>query len=223
MKRTLWIGGLSLLLVACANDGGQQDNASAGDSAGHQAHGGVGTAHDAGAAPGGDSASMMSLMHGNMEQMQSLRSTGNPDQDFASLMKVHHMGALEMARLQVARGNDPELKQMAQQMISEQQQEITAFDAFLSNNKAQESGGDAFFRESMKQMDDMQMDMSQSGSVDQQFARLMIPHHQGAIDMAQAYLRSGAQDAKLKSMAGQIINDQQKEIAALKAWLSRYP
>jgi uncharacterized protein (DUF305 family) len=73
----------------------------------------------------------------------------------------------------------------------------------------------------MGQMNNMKMDMDMdhSGSIDKQFAQMMVPHHQGAIDMARAYLKSGAHEEKLKTLANKLITDQQKEIQELQAWL----
>jgi Domain of unknown function (DUF305) len=53
-----------------------------------------------------------------------------------------------------------------------------------------------------------------SGSVDRDFARMMIAHHQGAIDMAQAELRHGGNE-QLRRIAQEIIVDQQQEIIAM--------
>jgi uncharacterized protein (DUF305 family) len=57
--------------------------------------------------------------------------------------------------------------------------------------------------------------MTRSGDVDRDFANLMIPHHQGAIDMAKAELLYG-KNATLRRIAQKIIIDQQQEIAALR-------
>ena len=54
-----------------------------------------------------------------------------------------------------------------------------------------------------------------SGDVDRDFATVMIPHHQGAIDMAVAELRYGT-NPRLKRIAQEIIVDQQQEIAAMR-------
>ncbi len=67
----------------------------------------------------------------------------------------------------------------------------------------------------------MEMDMDHSGSMDKQFAQMMVPHHQSAIDMSKAYIKSGAHEEKLKTMANNIISSQQKEIGELKAWLDK--
>jgi uncharacterized protein (DUF305 family) len=54
-----------------------------------------------------------------------------------------------------------------------------------------------------------------TGDVDRDFTEMMIPHHQGAIDMAQAYLRYGSNE-QLKRIAQEIIVDQQQEIVAMR-------
>jgi uncharacterized protein (DUF305 family) len=53
-----------------------------------------------------------------------------------------------------------------------------------------------------------------SGDVDADFVTMMLPHHQGAIDMAVAELRYGKNE-QLKRIAQEIIVDQQQEIAAM--------
>ena len=59
------------------------------------------------------------------------------------------------------------------------------------------------------------MEIKPSGDVDQDFAAMMIPHHQGAIDMAQAELRHGHNE-QLRRIAQGIIVEQQQEIAAMR-------
>jgi len=53
-----------------------------------------------------------------------------------------------------------------------------------------------------------------TGDPDRDFARMMIPHHQGAIDMALLELGYG-KDARLRRLAQEIIVTQQQEIAAM--------
>jgi hypothetical protein len=66
------------------------------------------------------------------------------------------------------------------------------------------------------------MAVTPSGDADIDFARMMIPHHQGAIDMAQVELAQG-KDSTLRAMAQDIIKAQEGEIATLKDWLSTHP
>lgn len=58
------------------------------------------------------------------------------------------------------------------------------------------------------------MAVKPSGDIDRDFAAMMIPHHQGAIEMAQAELRHGSNE-QLRRIAQEIIVEQQQEIAAM--------
>lgn len=61
-----------------------------------------------------------------------------------------------------------------------------------------------------------------TGDADRDFVQMMIPHHQGAIDMSRVYLKTG-KDPALRTMAEKIIKDQEKEIKDFQAWLSKHP
>ncbi len=64
------------------------------------------------------------------------------------------------------------------------------------------------------------MSMAMTGNTDVDFAKGMIPHHQGAIDMAKIELQYG-KDPELRKLAEEIIKAQESEIAFLKAWLAK--
>jgi uncharacterized protein (DUF305 family) len=59
-----------------------------------------------------------------------------------------------------------------------------------------------------------------NGNVDHDFATMMIPHHQGAIDMAKAELSFG-KDPVMRRLAQEIIVDQKSEIDAMQLWLTK--
>src|SRR5262249_37171813 len=75
----------------------------------------------------------------------------------------------------------------------------------------------AFLRENEVAMTKMMNDMAAkaTGDVDKDFVAMMIPHHQGAIDMAVLELRYGKNE-QLRRIAQEIIVDQMQEIAAMK-------
>jgi hypothetical protein len=63
------------------------------------------------------------------------------------------------------------------------------------------------------------MEVQPSGDIDRDFARMMIPHHQGAIDMALVLLKHG-HDEKLRRLAQSIIVEQGQEIAYMRGLLA---
>src|SRR5215469_1995182 len=73
----------------------------------------------------------------------------------------------------------------------------------------------------MVQMD-AGMCITPSGDADRDFARAMIPHHQGAIEMARLELLYG-QDARLRRLAQGIVVEQSQEIALLRNLLASGP
>ncbi len=72
----------------------------------------------------------------------------------------------------------------------------------------------------MMSMHDGMMDASKlNGNADHDFLRMMIPHHQGALDMAESYLKFG-KDEKVRKLAREIVVAQKKEIAQMEKWLA---
>jgi uncharacterized protein (DUF305 family) len=84
-------------------------------------------------------------------------------------------------------------------------------------HKAETQATKAYQRAHMKMM---QAAPAYTGDADADFRLQMIPHHQGAIDMANVALNY-AKDESTKEMARQIITAQEKEIADMRAWLKQ--
>ena len=68
-------------------------------------------------------------------EMMSKKPSGNPDQDFASTMIVHHRGAVNMAQVELKYGKDPELRKLAQEIIAAQNKEISFMESWQAKNK----------------------------------------------------------------------------------------
>jgi uncharacterized protein (DUF305 family) len=73
---------------------------------------------------------------------------------------------------------------------------------------------------SMAKMHLAMASVESSESSDTDFVRLMLPHHQAAIDMAKTQLLYG-KDPQLRRLAQEIITDQQSEIELMQLWLQR--
>lgn len=83
------------------------------------------------------------------------------------------------------------------------------------------SEASAEYMRAMDEMNSAMEGMEMSGKAGVDFARMMIPHHQSAIDMAEAYLASGEDDPELVKLSREIIEAQEAEIAFLRDWLKR--
>ena len=75
-------------------------------------------------------AQAMKSMHENM----SMAPTGNADVDFMRGMIPHHQGAVDMAKIVLEKGSDPEVKKLAQEVISAQEKEISFMRDWLNKN-----------------------------------------------------------------------------------------
>jgi len=84
---------------------------------------------------------------------------------------------------------------------------------------------DQMHKDYMAPMSDMGQQMNQgvmAKDPDVAFAQGMLPHHQGAVDMAKVELKYG-KDPEMRKLAETIIAAQNSEIEQLKAWLAKHP
>jgi len=84
------------------------------------------------------------------------------------------------------------------------------------------SASDSRLMEAMSKMNQDMAAAPATGNVDHDFVAMMIPHHQGAIDMAKVELASG-NDPLLRKLAQNIVAAQQREIREMKAWQAKHP
>jgi uncharacterized protein (DUF305 family) len=167
-----------------------------------------------------DANRMMDTMHATMNRMEAMTKTNDPEIDFAKMMTMHHEGAINMANVEIQSGKNDSLKRTAQKIITEQQKEIQQFETILSSITVDNMDMEYMQEQmdSMKKMDKAVDVQLITGDIDNDFATLMIWHHQSAIDNASGYLHHG-NNAELKTMANNIIKAQTMEIQELSDWL----
>jgi len=73
----------------------------------------------------------------------------------------------------------------------------------------------------MKKMHMVMASVKESDNSDADFVRLMVPHHQAAIDMAKTQLTYGT-DPQMRRLAQEIITDQQSELELMQLWLKQH-
>ncbi len=211
MKNLLIVAGLAFYLLSCNNSHDNHKGTGA-DTSGHEAH------KDNSTSANGDN--HMKIMHDAMNtmmtRMEEMKPTGDPDYDFAMMMKHHHEAAVEMAQAEVEGGTDADLRAKAQKMVDDQQGEINVFDKVLKGSPTTASSD--YGQKAMKMMTPMSEVKMESHSLDAMFASMMIPHHEDGVKMAEAYLPVGRNE-ELKNIARNIIESQRREINELKAWL----
>lgn len=151
--------------------------------------------------------------------------TGNADIDFVAGMIPHHQGAVDMAQVELQYGKDPQMRALAQRIIIAQETEIGYMNQWLSGRQSKWRADNVDALPSSKgyqqAMEVMHRDMAidYTGNADVDFARGMIPHHQGAVDMAWV-LKEHGMDMGLRRFADDIIRSQGQEIRLMQEWLA---
>jgi len=211
MKKTFILAGLATLALACNNTGSN-------DHTNHAAHQDTTSNTKNQNAMNPITETMDKMMH----QMHGATPTGNNDIDFAAMMIEHHKGAVEMAKVEVSKGANAELKAFAQKVIDDQDKEIKFMKEFISKAAKTTSPNAEEFQKALNQSMLAMMTGKPTiyNNIDKDFAAQMIPHHQSAVDMANAYLGFG-QEQSLKTLCENIVRSQTSEITWLKEWLAK--
>lgn len=145
---------------------------------------------------------------------------------FARDMSAHHAQAVEMAGIVRLRTNDPKIRSLATDIVLTQQAQIGRMQGWLETWNLSPTGteprmawmGDATSGRmpGMASQEEInRLGTLPPGEADALFLRLMIPHHKGAIPMAQAALDNSDQP-QVQRLAGSIIASQKSEIKAMR-------
>ena len=154
------------------------------------------------------------------------------DVQFVDMMVPHHQGAVAMAQIAHQRGEHAEIKQLADAIIRAQEDEIAQMKGWRQAwTGSQETPpmdrmpmvpgmgghGGSHSGSTMNMAEDVDKLRRAPDPFDHAFIDAMIPHHQSAIEAARA-AEQQAQREEIKSLAQNIVADQQREIAQMEQW-----
>ncbi|MCA1728389.1 MAG: DUF305 domain-containing protein [Actinobacteria bacterium] len=179
---------------------------------------------------------MQGMDHSNMEMSSGGMDSGAmgaselvmengkySDERFIDAMVPHHQGAIDMAQVALQNAQHPEIQQLAQNIIADQQAEIDE----LKSIKQQEYGTSEVPMEmssdEMKMMGTMQdpSELANEDPFDKAFIDAMIPHHESAIEMAQV-AQENTDDPEIRKLAQGIVDAQQAEIQEMTDWRAEW-
>ena len=202
----VWLG-------ACTNDPSQ--DATSGTNASPNAE--VVATPDSAAKPASNIATrapFKNIMDIMMQDMHSLTLTNDPDQDFALMMKRHHQAAIEMANLEITKGERESFKALARKIMEDARKDINELNTFLSGYKPAKNTG--FSKKAMEAMmkSTSNAKWEDSSAIDWQFFQLMSLHHRQGIEMAKVYLTYASQEPT-KKVAQRVLKTNEADISKL--------
>ncbi|WP_455661064.1 DUF305 domain-containing protein [Pradoshia sp.] len=170
-----------------------------------------------------DYQSILDVMKKGMEEAPE---TGDPSLDFLYEMIPHHEAAVSMAENVLKYGQNEKVKQLADAIIKEQLSGIKKMEdleqQLKSNpkdNKLAEKSYLKAYKAIYQRMITSMEAAKPTGNIDKDFLEEMIPHHEGAINMAANILKY-TDNNELKAIAQHIIDTQQKQVNEMKALLT---
>jgi uncharacterized protein (DUF305 family) len=181
---------------------------------------------------GGQTGSMMN--HGGTDEGQMMGSFDEQrpfDLQFIDQMIMHHEGAIVSSEHMIADSERPELRELAENIQESQSEQIEQMREWREEwyGNAERTFGMMDPTQMDEMMSDGMMEEMMGGSMqemmggdttDAMFLRMMIPHHQVAIDMSERALEE-AEHPELKKLAQKIIDDQSAEIELMQGYLEK--
>ncbi|CAN5729311.1 hypothetical protein BH24ACT21_BH24ACT21_13810 [soil metagenome] len=180
---------------------------------------GMGSMMRGGMMGGGGMGSMMG--GGNMQPMGSFDKEKPFDLQFIDQMIMHHEGAIMSSEHMISDSKRPELRKLADHIKKSQSEQIDQMQAMRKEwyPNAERTFGMMDPTRMEEMMGGGQKENMMGGdATDEMFLRMMIPHHQMAVDMSEKALKD-AEHRELKDLARQIKDEQSAEIELMQGYL----
>ncbi|MDI9217653.1 DUF305 domain-containing protein [Clostridium tertium] len=167
------------------------------------------------------------IFNNMMKAMNAAPNTGNVNLDFVLEMIPHHEGGINMAKAIVKYGSNPEVKKIAENIITSQEAQVPIMKQlkakFEKEKPSSKADSEEYLEEYNKVKDKMFKEMQGveiTNNVDANFLQEMIYHHEGAIGMAKDILKY-TKDSELIKLAENIVTTQSKGVEEMKALLKK--
>jgi len=149
------------------------------------------------------------------------------DRAFITGMVPHHQAAVDMAKVALDKGKDPQVRSLAEKVIADQEREMAEMTAiaeesydFTPEREHEGPMGTIMGVTLSAEMGSMADQVAAAADVDRMFLMMMIPHHASALLMADEEVRAGANE-ELTAIAGAIVATQAEEIGQMQELLRR--
>lgn len=191
----------ALVLTACSGSGSAEQGSSEQSSTGSEV-------------------SMQGMDHGSdgMASEVLMENGEYSDELFIDAMAPHHQGAVEMAQVAQRNAEHSELRQLADNIVAAQQDEI---EELRSIKVEQVSDPEVPMEMAPEEMEMMGMtdaaELENQQPFDRAFIDAMIPHHESAIEMARI-ANEESDNPRVRDLAGRFIEAQESEIKQIITW-----
>lgn len=159
-------------------------------------------------------------MSGGMDMSETPDPSADPDLVFIDGMIVHHGSAVAMAEIAKEVSERQEILDLADEIIAAQEQEIEQLEQWRNEWYPDAPESDLSGMMGMSGMDMTHADeehLRSATDFDKMFIDMMIPHHESAIEMAEA-LQQTTERPELEQLIENIITSQQAEIDQMREW-----
>ena len=179
------------------------------------------------ASHGSPSSNHSEMSHADHSEMKSSEGAASApiELQFLDSMIAHHKGAVEMASLAETRAQHDELKDLAADIISDQEREIAKMsmwrDEWFEGKPPAINMEFQGMSHGMRGMDTKKLATLSGNDFDVEFLKQMIPHHEGAVQMATS-IQGVVDRRELRELAEDIISMQRTEVLLMRSWYSEW-
>jgi uncharacterized protein (DUF305 family) len=161
---------------------------------------------------------MLKIVEETFHTAMSIVPTHDRNHDFLHYIEALHKGGMELAKMEIAKGTDAEIKELAEAAVEAMKTDMTLIAQYYKENQQKGDTKEKFFSEVQKALDEMNKKADNShlnGNVDHDYTMMMQRVADAEREVAKAYIRLGS-DPKLEQLAQRLAADNKEEKKDLK-------